>query len=179
MSVGRNFAVGAALVALMGLVAGCGATTGRARDRSQEVPVVGARPCRATDLAAAEGIRNGAGGTTMTPIVFRNRSSSPCVLSGYPAVTATRAGDRPVTARHAPGSWVRPAMDLAPGQRATVVLLTFAECASHPGGGDPVWYSTVMVGLPSGGVLAVPMGAHELDVTCGLSESTFGSQPGS
>ncbi len=131
-----------------------------------------AKPCTANDVPAAEGVRNGAGGTTIVPVDFTNVSSSPCLLEGYLTITATEPGRQSVTASEGPLLFLGPASNIAPRRAATVVLETFAECAALPGGGNPIWYSRVTVTLPAGGSLDVPL--EQLDLACGLLETPFG-----
>ena len=44
------------------------------------------RACRGSDLQVTLGSSEGLGGTTYTPLIFDNRSSSPCALTSHPKV---------------------------------------------------------------------------------------------
>lgn len=82
--------------------------------------------CRSSDLAMSRGASNGAAGTVYYALVFRNTSSSACVVTGIPTVRAMRsssAGDYvgpPARAVAAAGYGLP--IGLAPGASASVAF---------------------------------------------------------
>ena len=133
--------------------------------------------CTRSDLRASEGIGNGAGGTTFNTILLTNESATSCRLQGYAALSAVAAGKPPVTAQQGSPSFVSPLTTVAPGQTASIVLRTFAECAAWPGGGGQDLYSTVKLELPSGETMTIQLAPPGLDLKCGLVETPFGGPP--
>ncbi|MDO8121107.1 DUF4232 domain-containing protein [Isoptericola sp. b490] len=132
-----------------------------------------ARACTASEVAAAVGGTDGAGGHLLTTLRFTNTGSTPCVLSGYPAVTATEQGRPDVLATD--GSWFPTAGSavMQPGDQTLLGVETDAMCDANPGGtASPDLYHHLTATLPGGGdvTVAVPGG---IDVTCGVKLTPF------
>lgn len=132
-----------------------------------------APPCRAAGLAPSFDRENGAGGHLVVFLHLRNTGAAPCLLDGYPRVTALQPG-RPAVAATA-GSWVPDpgSADAAPGTDAWLGLETVTYCPARPGGGGGLpRYHHLDVVLPSGDHLALG-NADGFDVTCGLFLTHF------
>ena len=132
-----------------------------------------APPCDARDLLLGNG-RTGAGlGNDLEEFVVTNAGSSPCLLRGYPTVSArTAAGRRARLHPRRGGTYFGTliASDISPGGHVYLDLATSSGCA---GGRAPiVRYHALRLSLPGGGVLINR--STRLSVQCGLSISPFG-----
>lgn len=134
-----------------------------------------ARPCQSIDVSANVGSGNGAGGHSVTYIRFRNVGYSPCLLIGYPGVTAIERGRPDVVGTR--GSFFtsgRPA-DMPPRTGITLLgLESDSYCAARSGGGgggDD--YSHFTVTLPGGDTVRLAVPGRGLDLTCGLHLTQF------
>jgi hypothetical protein len=136
-------------------------------------------PCRAADLSGAIDLQGGAGGNTRYDIVLTNVGSARCLLDGYPTLVgiATDGSRVPVDAGHGtyfgdPGG--RGPME--PGDTTEAWVNTFSGCseAMEQTASGSSW-TTIEVGLPDGGVLAVDeTDGGSLSAVCGMSVSRFG-----
>jgi hypothetical protein len=84
-----------------------------------------AAACRTSDLAIRVVIEPGrhAAGSTYYPIVFTNKGSGPCALSGHPVVSlASASGGGPVGPPASPDGTAAVTVTLAPGDEAHAVL---------------------------------------------------------
>jgi hypothetical protein len=91
-----------------------------------------ARHCATAELAISPGRQEGAAGSLYQAVVFRNTGRrGTCRMQGYPGVAGLDASGRPVaTARHT-GGQPGPAVVLATGQSASVVVIA----STVPGAG--------------------------------------------
>ena len=116
----RKLIAMAAAAVVAGLLAGCGSssspsaqptatvtvteTVPAAQGTSPAAPTQGATTpgspaaCATTALTASLGPRSGAAGSSYYPIVFKNSSSAPCSLYGYPGVSLVTASSTQVGA---------------------------------------------------------------------------------
>lgn len=94
-------------------------------------PTGTAKPCRARDLKVRVEASQGLGGTAYTPLVFANRSSSACTLSGHPRVAFLDRSEW-VIGQAAPTPLIDPPVTPGPGEVAvadlTVVSQDLGEC---------------------------------------------------
>jgi hypothetical protein len=132
-----------------------------------------APPCRATQLRVTEG-RGGVGlGNALERLVFTNTAAKPCLLAGYPTITAEgEAGSRTVLRTRHGGTYFGTlvAADLRPGGHVFLDLATGTGCE---GGRKPtVHYRDPVFILPQGG--SVHAGRVSISENCGLSMSDFG-----
>src|SRR5712691_1319972 len=131
-----------------------------------------APPCRAGQLRVSQG-RTGVGlGNQLEELVFTNVAASPCLLRGYPAISAeTSTGSRRLRPQRG-GTYfgqLVPA-DLPPGGHVFLDLATSTGCE---GGREPaVRYHHLLFTLPHGGSLRAEQVSISED--CGLSMSDFG-----
>ena len=129
----RGWWVGAAATVIIALGA-CGARTGRANDGSQP-PSTGATTesadCQGTSLVISAGQVAAGGGHQGIPLRFRNISSTPCRLTGYPGVAGLTSGaaQNPATRTLSgslgglpPGTSGLPVIELAPGEVASALV---------------------------------------------------------
>ncbi len=128
--------------------------------------------CRAGQLRVSTGQVGAATGNLSEPLVFTNVGLRPCLLRGYPAVSAatTSRGRRTLHPRHGTffGSYI-PA-DLAPQHH---VFLDFGTSSGCEGGDKPVvHYRHLVFTLPEGGKLSG--GRASIFEQCGLAISEFG-----
>jgi uncharacterized protein DUF4232 len=109
------------------------------------------RPCAAKDLRG-RGQLQGATGSMLGSIHFRNTSSSACVLGGRPRVALyTRAGRLLRTREERlTVSGFRPIVLLRPGRRASLYLQWRDWCASWPRGGPAQLRFVVRLRLTTG-----------------------------
>ncbi len=95
------------------------------------------RACTAKDLRA-HGQLQGATGSMIGPIVFRNVSSSACRVGGRPRVTIRDRAGRLLRTKEAPvqakSIGYRPVTKLRAGQRASLYLWWSQWCGSWPQG---------------------------------------------
>jgi hypothetical protein len=134
-----------------------------------------ARPCRAAQLRVSQG-RSGVGlGNRLEELVFTNLGAKPCLLRGYPTISAEPpAGGRRLLRVRRGGTYfgrLVPA-DLPPGGH---VFLDFgtSNCGCRcEGGRRPVRYHHLVFTLPQGGSVQ----AERVSITedCFLSMSEFG-----
>jgi hypothetical protein len=119
-----GLAVCAALLATLALTPGGGASSRL-------------RPCGAPDLHAY-GELQGATGSMLGPIVFRNVSSSSCRLGGRPRVAIHDRAGRLLPTRELPLTLreirYRAVTSLRPGGRASLYLLWSEWCGPWPSG---------------------------------------------
>lgn len=134
-----------------------------------------ARPCRAADVSAKPEKGSGAGGHSVTYVRFRNVSRSPCLLAGYPAVTATEPHRTEVAGTD--GSFFdigRPANLSLGGSNTLLGLESDAYCAARPGGGGGgADYRSFVITMPGGGAVSITVPDPGLDLTCGLHLTHF------
>jgi uncharacterized protein DUF4232 len=130
--------------------------------------------CRGSQLRVSQG-RNAVGlGNRLEELVFTNLGASPCLLRGYPAISAeTPAGTRRLLHPLRGGTYfglLVPA-DLRPGGH---VFLDFgtSNCACRCEGGAPVRYRDLVFTLPHGG--SVQGRDVSISQDCFLSMSAFG-----
>lgn len=136
-----------------------------------------ARPCRAAQLRVSQG-RGGVGlGNRLEELVFTNLGAKPCLLRGYPTISAEPpAGGRRLLRVRRGGTYfgrLVPA-DLPPGGH---VFLDFgtSNCGCRCEGGKPVRYRNLVFTLPRGG--SVHAERVSITVDCFLSMSDFGLPP--
>jgi len=134
-------------------------------------------PCRAQDLTGVMDQIGGASGNTRTDIVFTNRGATACLLDGYPTLTGVSPDGSlvPLAVGHTtyfgdPGT--RGVM--APGGTTAVLVRTSQACGEAVPSASAQW-TTVEVGLPAGGAVAVTeTDGGRLSTACGISVSRFG-----
>jgi len=132
-----------------------------------------ASPCRAGQLRVSRG-RTAVGlGNQLEELVFSNVSARPCLLRGYPTISAeTSAGSRWTLHPQHGGTYfgqLVPA-DLPAGGHVFLDLATNTGCE---GGRKPtVQYRNLLVTLPQGGSVRAEQVSISED--CGLSMSDFG-----
>ena len=136
-----------------------------------------APPCRAGRLRVSQG-RGGVGlGNELTELVFTNLGPGPCVLRGYPTISATTADGarQELSPRHG-GTYFGQlsAADLPVGGH---VFLDFGTGDGCAGGLQPaVHYHELVFTLPQGGDMAAGPGVSVIE-DCGfLDMSVFGLQ---
>lgn len=112
--------------------------------------LLAARSCRISDLEVTVVLGQGAGGTTYSPVGFRNRSDSPCGLNGHPTVSFLDSAGR-VLARTVPVPLDSPPVALATGELAGAEIGVVSDCM----GGPAVFPARVRVKLPAGGSTVV------------------------
>lgn len=131
-----------------------------------------AAPCRAGQVRVTKG-RTGAGlGNQLEELVFTNVGARPCLLRGYPAISAeTQTGSRRTLRRRRGGTYFgRLVPDLRPGGHVFLDLATSTGCE---GGRKPaVRYRRLLFALPQGG--SVQGEQVSISEDCGLSMSAFG-----
>jgi Protein of unknown function (DUF4232) len=138
------------------------------------------RPCTGADLRAS-GRLQGATGSMVGPVAFRNVSSSHCALGGRPRVSIHDRGGRLLATREVPASLeflgYRPVTALGPGRRAWLSLQWSEWCGAWPRG---VYVRTLFlhVSLTTGRSLVgrVESGRPRCDVRTGskLGVTPFG-----
>lgn len=132
-----------------------------------------ARPCTAADVAVRDGGQEGATGHTFRVLLFRNTSTSPCLLQGYPGVTATDAGRPDVVATQGGFFPDTQTADMPPGGETRLVVETESLCAARPGGGGGLApYPHLDITLPSGSGVGFTS-TDGFDITCGLRVGQF------
>ena len=96
----------------------------------------------------------GLGGTNYTPLVFKNRSSSACTLSGHPQVTFSDRSGR-IIGQTAPTPLIEPPVTPAPGEVAIADLMvgsqSLGECR-------PVTPATIRVRVGDGDAITIAPG---------------------
>jgi hypothetical protein len=147
-------------------------------------PVATARfsACTADQLTALPDTSGAATGNLGDTLTFRNSSTSPCSLSGYPTslVGTSRGQQATLDARHGTffDQMTEDPSNLQPGQTSNLVIGTDEHCIYGPQVGQPAktprMYDAVEVGVPGGGVVHSPA---NFDGACGTSVSTFGQIP--
>jgi hypothetical protein len=117
---------------------------------------------------------NGAGGHILFQVRFHNASGATCLLTGYPGVVASEAGQPDVTGQDGSFFPVGSSANMAPGQDTFLGLETDTYCADRPdgGGGGPL-YHHLLVALPDAGGSVAVDAAEGLDLTCGLHLTRF------
>jgi hypothetical protein len=125
------------------------------------------RPCRASDLHAAAGGGNGAGGQIFNTIVFSNISATPCQLDGTPALSlrTTSGHVLQIAQTNSPMPWVTSppnAARMLPGSPEPQLHSTVEGQATV---GFSVWdcpadpqLASLTIALSGGGTLTVPAG---------------------
>jgi hypothetical protein len=179
-----------ALVCAPEITAGCGSTGHRASGpvpwvnrpvARYETPAPKVTPypasapaCRASQLRVSQGRGGAAAGTLYERLVFTNKSKHPCLLRGYPSITAiTGNGARsPLPARREGFTffYLVPA-DVRAGGHSFLALATGDGC--NGGTNKPVIYRSVNIATPGGGTVHAPANVQISDV-CGLYISSFG-----
>lgn len=125
-------------------------------------------------MRAAAGPEGAGLGNTNLPITFVNRSTSACVLKGYPTLVGVDAEGvgHPVTVEH--GSYFGdpgPPANIAPGESAALNISGADACPAILSGGHRV-YADFRIGLSAGG--HVEVAAAGFDTICGVWVSQFG-----
>lgn len=129
--------------------------------------------CRAGQLRVSQG-RSGAGlGNQLQELVFTNVAARPCLLRGYPTISAeTPAGRRRTLRPQRGGTYFGQlvAADLPPGGHVFLDLATSSGCE---GGRKPaIRYHHLLFTLSHGG--SVQAEQVSISEDCGLSMSDFG-----
>jgi hypothetical protein len=147
-----------ALLLLLLLVLGCSGHSARSAPP----------PCRASQLQVNQGRRAVGLGNLLEELVFTNVGTKPCLLGGYPGITAD---GRPVPARKGGTYFGRlvPAA-LQPGSRGYLDFGT-ADDTDCPIGPSTVHYRDLAFRLPRGGRLRSQVAITE---HCSLSISELG-----
>lgn len=130
-----------------------------------------AAPCRASQLRVTRGRDGAATGNLLEEVVFRNTGTRPCLLRGYPNVTAeTPEGRRVLHPGH--GTFFGPLIpaDLPPRGH---VFLDFgtSDCMCHCARPGPARYRNLTFRLPHGGRVRTRV---SIVVDCFLYISAFG-----
>jgi hypothetical protein len=132
-----------------------------------------ARPCQIADLEVRVEPGGAGFGNTFIQVLLTNRSTTPCVLDGYPTIAGVSAnGDvTELSATHDtalgdPG----PPSNIAPGEVAALTLDTVAACKTDPR--QSMVFPMLRLGLPAGDTFDVS--GENIDVFCGLWISRFG-----
>jgi hypothetical protein len=128
--------------------------------------------CRPSQVRVRQGRNGVATGTLFEWLIFENVSTRPCLLRGYPQVTAdTPTGRRVLHPRR--GAYPEPLVpaDLGPRRH---VLLAFAtsDCGCRCERPHPVRYRNLVFTLPRGGNVSAP--GVSLVVDCFLAMNSFG-----
>lgn len=179
------------LVSLLGLAAVSGCASSHASGPAAAVPWVNRpRPlyrfpgpkliryptnaplCGAGQLRVSQGQDGAATGNDSEQLLFTNISSRPCLLRGYPTVSAASPGASRRTLHPRHGTFFGPYVpaNLRPGRH---VFLDFGTSSGCEGGDRPiVHYRDLVFTLPTGGAVA----ARTVSIweQCGLDVSTFG-----
>jgi uncharacterized protein DUF4232 len=113
------------------------------------------RACRVSDLQVRLGSSQGLGGTNYTPLIFRNRSSSRCSLTGHPKVSFLDRSAR-VIGQAAPTPLIDPPVTPGPGE---VAIADIGVGSQSLGDCRPVTPATLRVVLPGGGAVSVAAGS--------------------
>ena len=129
--------------------------------------------CRAAQLRVRRG-RTAAGlGNELEELVFTNVGAAPCLLRGYPEISAeTPSGSREALHPQRGGTYFGPLVpaDLAPGGHVYLDLATSRGCDG--GRKPPVRYRRLRFALAQGGHVEAEHGS--VNEFCGLSMSEFG-----
>jgi hypothetical protein len=137
-------------------------------------PVVTGRPCHSSDVTIGTEPGGAAAGNYILPVTFTNRSSSPCVLDGYPSVAGVAAGGRPVPLDAAHGSFAGdpgPPAPIGKGETAQLYVSTGDACVAAQAGHHTL-YPTLRFTLPGGG--SIDLVGADFDTVCGIDVSRFG-----
>jgi len=128
--------------------------------------------CRAGQLRVSQARAGAAAGNEVEPLLFTNVGSLPCLLRGYPAVSAeTSTGPRQALHPHRGTFFGRLVPSDLPSGGHT--FLDFGTGSGCEGGSKPVVrYRRLAFTLPQGGV--VRAGKVSITKQCGLSISDFG-----
>ncbi len=134
-----------------------------------------ARDCTAGDVTASFDGRDGATGHLVNYVVFRNTSSSTCVLKGFPArVTASEPGKPDVVATNGSYFPQSTTANMAPGGTTLLGLQTDSLCPANPAGAKPAQlYHHVDITLTGGGTVTPAGPTDGLNLTCGLHLTRF------
>jgi hypothetical protein len=131
--------------------------------------------CKPSQLRVSRGRTGAATGHLLEEFNFANRSTTTCLLRGYPRVEATAPNGRRVTLHPSRGTFFGPlaAADIAPGGTTNLDFGTDDVCD----GGMPktTVYRNLVFILPSHARLGG--GAVTLNKVCGLTISQFGLRP--
>jgi hypothetical protein len=134
-----------------------------------------ARPCRAPDLEVTDADMGASPQTPITRIGFRNVSSSPCLLSGFPRVTLTQAGQPSVAGAPTTVSYGQDsAANQPPGTSSYILLITQDSCSAqgaHPSPGSV--YHGLSLRLPDGDAVSLRLNAGLIPGTCGVGVTAF------
>ena len=132
------------------------------------------RPVRAPTSRVSSAGGNDGGGTTFSYYTLTNLSKAPCLLAGYPDVTAAAAGHPAVhAARRGYPLDSEPGANVAPGPSGALTVITerCPEGSTNAQGGSPSVVYTLTVTLPGGRTKALP---GSVDVLCGLATGRVG-----
>lgn len=133
-----------------------------------------ARPCQAADLEISAGAGGGGMGNALIQFLFTNRSTSACVLDGYPTVTGVLTSGDVRELMAVEGTYFGdpgPPANIAPGEVAAVNLATAWPCKTEPTG-QAKMFPILRLGLPGGDTIDVS--GEGVDIYCGLWVSRFG-----
>lgn len=157
----------AVTVAVAG-ISGCASTIGRSAPASKPGPVTtstnltpprssstsaGMSACAASQLAISEGDLLAGLGHSGVAIRFRNTSSRPCAITGYPQVAGVEPNGQSTRARHTPSGYAGglshigeapPVVTLAPGESVSSEV----EGSDVPGGPSCPALSGLLVTAP-------------------------------
>lgn len=131
-----------------------------------------APPCRAEQVRVSQGRRGAGLGNELEELVFTNTGAKPCLLRGYPAISAeTPSGGRRMLRPQRGGTY---SGQLVPADLAASghVFLDLATSSGCQGGTRPhIRYRNLIFSLPHGGSVRASRVAI-IDI-CGVSISTF------
>jgi Domain of unknown function (DUF4232) len=151
----RKLTAMAAAAVAAGLLVGCGSssspsaqptatvtvteTVPAAQGTSPAVPTqgvttpAGPAACATTALTASLGPGSGAAGSSYYPIVFKNSSSAPCSLYGYPGVSfVTASGTQVGAAAVEDPTYPRRLVTLVPGSSIVHAELKITDAGNYP-----------------------------------------------
>ena len=142
-----------------------------------EEPVVtfptDARPCQSADLDVRAGPGGGGMGNELSQFLFTNRSTTPCVLNGYPTIAGVSANGDLTELSATQGTYFGdpgPPANIAPGEVAALNVATVGPCKTDPA--QSIVFPTLRLGLPGGDT--VDVSGEGIDIFCGISVSLFG-----
>ena len=155
------------------------ATTSEPPTTTTATPVAVVAPCAGADLSGRITSTEGAAGTVYVTVVFVNRSTATCRLSGTPTVVARSGGRTLGTAIGAdappPGDQAGLAGPLAPGDRA--ILSIHWAFACDPQTMDGHTGRTLVVTWNEGSVSLPIADDTSFRADCSFANSAFGADP--
>ena len=130
-------------------------------------------PARARTSTFAQGTGGGRHGHTLSRFLFTNRSTTPCVLNGYPTIAGVSANGDVTELSATQGTYFGdpgPPSNIAPGEVAALNIATVGPCKTDPA--QSIVFPTLRLGLPGGDT--VDVSGEGIDIYCGLWVSLFG-----